>query len=93
MANFNRLPGPLLDNWDWQYLGSCNSLDTEMFFHQEGERGPARRRRAASAREICHACPVLGQCRSYALSTAEPYGVWGGLTEEERRSHHKLAHA
>ncbi len=31
-------------------------------------------------------CPVIQQCRSHALSVREPYGVWGGLTEDERES-------
>ena len=50
----------------------------------EGERGPARRERDAAAKATCAACPVLEQCRRHALSVREPYGVWGGMTEDER---------
>ena len=39
-----------------------------------------------AAKEICLACPVLQQCRSHALAVREPYGVWGGLTEDERET-------
>lgn len=38
------------------------------------------------AREVCESCPVMDECRDYALATRQEAGVWGGLTEEERRS-------
>jgi len=34
-------------------------------------------------------CPVLEECREHALSTREPYGVWGGMSEEERRAYYE----
>ncbi len=37
------------------------------------------------AKAVCQVCPVQGECREYALSIKEPYGIWGGLTETERR--------
>lgn len=85
MSDVSRLPGPFADLWEWQYYGACRDLDTEQFFHPEGERGGTRRRRDEAAKAICNTCPVIEQCRQYALSSHEPYGVWGGLTEEERR--------
>lgn len=78
------LPGPVADLWDWQVRGACRELSPTMFFHPEGERGAARRARAARAKEICASCPVLQQCRAHALTVREPYGIWGGMTEEER---------
>ena len=39
----------------------------------------------AYAKSLCLACPVLELCAKYALSAAEPYGVWGGLTAGERK--------
>lgn len=84
MAEIARLPGPVIEKWEWQYQGSCRQLDTEMFFHPDGERGSSRRRRAAEAKRICASCPVVEQCREHSISAREPYGVWGGLTEEER---------
>ena len=85
MTDISRLPGPVADRWDWQYLGACRDMDTELFFHPEGERGSTRRRRAEAAKAICASCPVLEQCREHALRVQEPYGVWGGVNEEERR--------
>ena len=55
------------------------------FFHPDGERGPARARRQAAAKAVCGTCPVIDACLQHALSVREPYGVWGGLTEDERR--------
>jgi WhiB family redox-sensing transcriptional regulator len=86
MAEISRLPGPVADIWEWQLQGSCRDADPRLFFHPEGERGPARRERDAAAREICSTCPVLEQCRSHAIAVREPYGVWGGLTEDDRES-------
>lgn len=90
MAEFSRLPGPVLGRWDWQFAGACRHAEPAMFFHPEGERGRARRRRAADAKAICARCPVLRQCREHALTSREPYGVWGGLTEEERAESPRL---
>ncbi|MDT3767194.1 WhiB family transcriptional regulator [Gleimia hominis] len=85
MTDVSRLPGPVMDRWDWQFQAACRDMDTELFFHPEGERGSTRRRRAEAAKAICATCPVLEQCREHALRVMEPYGVWGGMTEEERR--------
>jgi len=84
MADVSRLPGPNADIWDWQLIGLCRGEDPNVFFHPEGERGPARVNRDASAKAICAACPVKVQCAQHALAVREPYGVWGGLTEDER---------
>jgi WhiB family redox-sensing transcriptional regulator len=85
MTDTRRLPKPVANEWDWQLQGSCQGLNSNVFFHPDGERGSARSRRADRAKAICKRCPVLEQCRRHALSAREPYGVWGGLTEEERR--------
>lgn len=85
MTDTRRLPKPVANEWDWQLRGSCQGLNSSVFFHPDGERGSARSRRADRAKAICQRCPVLEQCRRHALSAREPYGVWGGLTEEERR--------
>ena len=84
MTDLRRLPGPQLEKWEWQVLGSCRGLDTELFFHPEGERGPRRERREREAKAVCATCPVLAACRAHALEVREPYGVWGGLSEHER---------
>lgn len=84
MSNVTRLPAPVTDLWDWQLQGACRGMASSWFFHPRGERGPARARREARAKQICQDCPVLARCRSHALSVREPYGVWGGLSESER---------
>lgn len=84
VARIKDVSGALVDFWDWQALGSCNNMDPEFFFHPEGERGGPRRRRIERAKRICQTCPVIDECREYALVNHEPYGVWGGLSEEER---------
>ena len=84
MAELSRLPEPLLDVWSWQLDGACREVDPEDFFHPEGERGQVRRRRDEAAKAVCAACPVIDACREHALAVREPYGVWGGLSEDER---------
>ncbi|GAA1668732.1 WhiB family transcriptional regulator [Fodinicola feengrottensis] len=84
MADVRRLPGPTADLWDWQLKGACRGVDSALFFHPEGERGPSRARRENEAKVICASCPVLESCREHALKVREPYGVWGGLSESER---------
>jgi len=88
MADFSRLPGPNADLWDWQLRGLCRGKDSSLFFHPEGERGAARSSREMAAKEICMNCPVQMPCADHALRVREPYGVWGGMTEEEREEHH-----
>ena len=84
MAEISRLPGPIADLWEWQLEGACRQEDPAVFFHPEGERGPARRKRDEAAVQVCASCPVLQECRNHGLTVREPYGVWGGLTEEDR---------
>ena len=84
MTDVSRLPAPIIDEYEWQLLGSCRGADPALFFLPEGERGPSKARRERAAKAICRTCPVLERCAVFALSTREPYGVWGGLTPEER---------
>jgi WhiB family redox-sensing transcriptional regulator len=86
MAEISRLPGPNADLWDWQLRGACRQADPDVFFHPEGERGPSRRNRDAAAKQVCATCPVIAQCAAHALKVREPYGVWGGLSEDEREA-------
>ena len=85
MAETSRLPAPVAEIWEWQRHGNCRNMDSAVFFHPDGERGLARENRVARAKEICRSCPVIAECRSHALSAQEPFGVWGGLDETERR--------
>jgi WhiB family redox-sensing transcriptional regulator len=86
MSDVSRLPGPMDHAWQWQRLGACRGMDSAVFFHPDGERNPSRARRTAHAKEVCARCPVIAQCREFALQTREPFGVWGGLAEAERKT-------
>jgi WhiB family redox-sensing transcriptional regulator len=64
-------------------IPACRGADPVLFFPER--KGPSRQQ-VAQARVICGRCPLLAECRDYALSmsTAVLYGVWGGLTHDER---------
>lgn len=62
----------------WRELAACRGADLNLFF-------PGRGQTAGPAREICGACPVRQACLDYALSNAITHGIWGGLSERERR--------
>jgi WhiB family redox-sensing transcriptional regulator len=62
-----------------------------MFFSPDGERAGRRARREHAAKQICAHCPVLIECRTHALSAAEPYGIWGGMSESERTRYTRRA--
>jgi WhiB family redox-sensing transcriptional regulator len=84
MSDLARLPGPVAERWDWQLRAACRGLPSDVFFHPDRERGPVRSRRTQIAKSICAACPVAAACLAHALEVREPYGVWGGLSEDER---------
>lgn len=74
----------------WQPVALCRGNHSHLFFPPSTtERKEERERREARAKSICLICPVKGQCLEYALAIREPYGIWGGLTEAERR--HRVA--
>ena len=62
----------------WQERGLCSQTDPEAFFPELG-------RSAQEAQRICGRCEVKAECLEYALSHDERFGVWGGLSEEQRR--------
>jgi WhiB family transcriptional regulator, redox-sensing transcriptional regulator len=70
--------------WEWTSAGACRSADLTLFFPPDGMRGAERAARENAAKAICAGCPVRRPCREHALAVREPYGVWGGLTEDER---------
>lgn len=84
MADITRLPGRNEELWEWQLHARCRGMDSAWFFHPEAERGPRKEQRDAAAKAICEQCPVIHPCREHALQVREPYGVWGGLTEDDR---------
>jgi WhiB family redox-sensing transcriptional regulator len=80
------LPAPSTDAWHWQLRAECRGADCALFFAAEYEPRDLRFRRERMAKQICRCCPVLAECRTHALSVGEPYGVWGGLSENERQT-------
>jgi WhiB family redox-sensing transcriptional regulator len=72
------------DLGSWRAQAACQPGDHELFFPPEEERGEYFRLRVSLAKRICASCPVRRQCADYALAADERYGVWGGLTAEER---------
>ncbi|MFG2619557.1 WhiB family transcriptional regulator [Streptomyces sp. NPDC048507] len=85
MNDVSRQPGAGPRHWQWQARAACRGLGPGRFFHPAGERGDDREGRDEAAKRVCAGCPVRTACLEHALSTREPFGVWGGLTEEERR--------
>ncbi|GIU92587.1 MAG: hypothetical protein KatS3mg011_1493 [Acidimicrobiia bacterium] len=73
-------------SYDWQSRGLCRGHHAHLFFPPSTfERKEERERREMRAKAICNVCPVLVECREYALAIREPFGIWGGLTEADRR--------
>lgn len=69
---------------EWVHRARCKDEDPELFFPL-GSTGPAARQ-VEQARAVCMACDVRPECLEWAISTGQDSGVWGGLSEEERRA-------
>ena len=84
MASLPQLTADLTT--DWQQHGSCRVGDSTVFFPPTHfEHKPEREAREAKAKAICMRCPVRLECLDWALTTREPFGVWGGYSESERK--------
>jgi WhiB family redox-sensing transcriptional regulator len=68
---------------DWRARAACRDVDPEVF-SPVAEAGPVLAAQVAQAKAVCAGCPVRAECLAYALE-ALPYGIAGGLTEDERR--------
>ena len=70
----------------WQAKGLCRGNHASLFFPPSTtERKEDRDRREHKAKAVCTVCMVKAECLEFALEIREPYGIWGGLTETERR--------
>jgi len=67
-----------VDAPEWQERALCAQTDPEAFFPQKG--GSTR-----EAKGVCSRCEVRGECLEYALGHDERFGIWGGLSERDRR--------
>ncbi|MBB1254629.1 WhiB family transcriptional regulator [Streptomyces sp. OF3] len=72
-----------MESVDWRHRAVCREEDPELFF-PIGNTGPALMQ-IEEAKSVCRRCPVREQCLAWALDTNESTGVWGGLSEDERR--------
>src|SRR3546814_2687101 len=66
------------DDRSWQDYANCLGVDPDLFFP---ERGASTR----EAKEVCRGCVVREDCLEYALVNGEKFGIWGGMSERERR--------
>ena len=62
----------------WQLRANCMGVDPELFFP---ERGSSTR----EAKEVCRGCVVAQDCLEFAIANGEKFGIWGGMSERERR--------
>jgi WhiB family transcriptional regulator, redox-sensing transcriptional regulator len=75
---FAGLTGFDAEEQGWQERALCAETDPEAFFPEKG--GSTR-----EAKKICTGCEVRAECLEYALGNDERFGIWGGLSERERR--------
>ena len=69
---------------DWRDRAACLEADPELFF-PIGNTGPAIAQ-IEEAKAVCRTCPVIETCLKWAIETGQDAGVWGGLSEDERRA-------
>ena len=67
-----------MEDRGWQARSNCMGVDPDLFFP---ERGASTR----EAKEVCRGCVVREDCLEYALDNGEKFGIWGGMSERERR--------
>ena len=67
------------DAGHWSVDAACQYTDPDEFFPDHGNRGSA-------AKRVCATCPVLEQCRQWAIANDEPHGIWGGCQPRERNT-------
>ena len=69
---------------DWRHRSACLDEDPELFF-PIGNTGPAILQ-IEEAKKVCRRCEVREQCLAWALEAGQDHGVWGGMSEDERRA-------
>jgi WhiB family redox-sensing transcriptional regulator len=66
------------EDQSWQDFANCLGVDPDLFF-------PERGASTKEAKEVCRGCVVREDCLEYALANGEKFGIWGGMSERERR--------
>lgn len=67
-----------IDDDSWHASAACLGVDPDLFFPERGANN-------SQAKRTCFACPVQLQCLEYAIVRGEKHGIWGGLSERDRR--------
>ena len=79
LIDFNNLNfGERGERPEWQHYGACRGIDPDLFFPERGES-------TREAKAVCKTCPVEAACLEFALRNGEKFGIWGGMSERERR--------
>lgn len=73
---------------DWMRHGACVGENPDLFFPARGDG-----KSVVAARQICMRCTVRATCLDYAVQAGERFGIWGGLSERERRAERKRRRA
>lgn len=68
----------LMLDTSWQESSNCLGVDPDLFF-------PERGASTKEAKEVCRGCVVREDCLEFALANGEKFGIWGGMSERERR--------
>ncbi len=68
----------LMLDTSWQQYSNCLGVDPDLFF-------PERGASTKEAKEVCRGCVVREDCLEFALQNGEKFGIWGGMSERERR--------
>jgi WhiB family redox-sensing transcriptional regulator len=78
LPRYPSLPAPARFAARWRQQAACHGTDLNLFYLERGQT-------AEPARQVCARCPVRQPCLEYVLSNRITSGIWGGLTERERR--------
>lgn len=68
----------VVNDKSWQAYANCLGVDPDLFF-------PERGASTKEAKAVCQGCVVREECLEYALANGEKFGIWGGMSERERR--------
>ena len=72
---------------DWVLVAACRGKENLFFPPDDDQESRVERKaREAKAKSICGTCPVRAECLDEAMRSSERFGIWGGMTERERRS-------
>lgn len=69
-----------IDRDEWRHRAACRGEDPELWFPLTHATAQIR-----VAKDICVDCPVQSECLEWAIATGQDFGIWGGLTSDERR--------